>query len=351
ISLLMLGGMCSCGVAEEDISSKEPEVVYEQLKVDISQKKNEEISLCYCTPTEMVFSVGVRNGAMDGPLVNTERLVLYDYQKNNIAMQFQMNTDAYIYNAMPYKDGILYSTYGETGGMSTSWKVMFINSKGTKTIDKGYARQYDGMPCFGEINGKPIYVYEDIDGESYQCGVNIINDFVAVAIFTDENYSLCGSGILPTNGTEYMLMMSKEKDDYATVVVGNEKGIIGRYPLKEKLAAYNINESYAICSTVKSQDEFSLLTIDLKEAKESNTDAGRPLFRITGGKGKSFVSVDSSFNMFAINAGKKTSKTTIEMPIEIYKGSQAVAYYPIEESKYVVSFDNKSYYRMTVIYK
>ena len=56
----------------------------------------------------------------------------------------------------------------------------------------------------------------------------------------------------------------KAIDDYATMIIGNKSGITGRYPLKEKLSSYGINDNMAICSSVNAQDEYSLYCVNLK---------------------------------------------------------------------------------------
>ena len=38
---------------------------------------------------------------------------IYDYSSGEITKEYPIDSEAYIYNAMPYNDGILFSTYGK----------------------------------------------------------------------------------------------------------------------------------------------------------------------------------------------------------------------------------------------
>lgn len=152
-------------------------------------------------------------------------------------------------------------------------------------------------------------------------------------------------------GHNYMLMVGKLKDDYETMVIGDQSGITGKYPLKEKLSSYGINDNMAICSSVKTQDEYSLHTVNLKTREEDHTNSGRPLFRIEG-SGDSFVSVDSKFNLFVINNSEEVTKVEFDPPGEIGKGYFSfVLFYPISNGNYIALFDNEHYYKMKVSYR
>lgn len=352
ICLVLVLYLLGCQEKGTDNSSKAPVIAYEKLNVDIDLLEAESPTCCYTDESQMIFSVGVRNGAQDGPLVNTTRLVIYDYSSGKITKEYLIDSEAYIYNAMPYGDGILFSTYGNLDEKKTLWKVQHISEKGIETIDRGYARSYDLIPNFGINKEGIIYCYEDIDEGEYTFGVKAVNGLNSDIVFSEESdYRLVNPGRFPCNNNNYMLMVGKLKDDYATMVIGDQSGITGKYPLKEKLSSYGINDNMAICSSVKTQDEYSLHTVNLKIREEDHTNSGRPLFRIEG-SGDSFVSVDSKFNLFVINNSEEVTKVEFDPPGEIGKGYFSfVLFYPISNGNYIALFDNEHYYKMKVSYR
>ncbi|MGF6376970.1 hypothetical protein M2140_002049 [Clostridiales Family XIII bacterium PM5-7] len=331
---------------------KKAEASYEEVTVDLGLQESESATCCYCTDSKMVFSVGKRNDAKTGPLVNTEYLMLYDYMDNGKTEKYSMKTEAYIYNAIPYKEGILYATYDGAYTDKTPWSVNYIDKNGIKELDSGTARNYENIPHFAMIEDVPVYVFEDFDKNSYRAGTKKVLDMKVESIFENaDDEQLCTSGVLPSNGKQYMIMVGSEEDEYATAVIGDENGIVKTHTLKEKLISYGINKDYAVCSTALNDNTFSMVAIDLADGTTSYTDAGRALYRITGGEGDSMVSVDYTFDMFSINTGEKSTKNKLNFPDGITKEEATIIYYPTSASSYIVSMDNNKYYKMTIIQK
>lgn len=352
--LLITMGLYGCNQTDspDTLEEKQAQASYEEIKVDLDLLEGESETCCYCTDSKMVFSVGKRNGAKTGPLVNTEYLILYDYVDNSKTEKYTLKTDAYIYNAVPYQEGILYATYDQADGDKTSWKVNYIDKNGIKELDSGISRNYENVPHFAMINDFPVYVFEDVDQNGYRAGAKKVLDLNVESIFEDnDEKQLCTSGILPSNGTQYMVMMGKEDEDFATMVIGDEHGIVQQHTLNEKLISYSINKNYAICSTAQNDNTFSIVSLNLVEGTVSNTDAGRALYRITGGEGDSMVSVDYTFDLFAINAGEKSTKNKLTFPAGITKEEATIIFYPTSASDYVVSMDQNKYYKMNIEYK
>lgn len=358
LALCIVFGLCGCALSKDkkDVknenvkthSEKPLTVSYEKIDFEAKLGAGESMTCCSCSNSKMVFSVGKRNGKPEGPLVDTIYLMLYDYVNNKTPEKFVLNTNSYIYNAIPYKDGIIYSTYCIFPNEEKSkWEVNYIDKDGIKKLDEGISRTYDNMPRFAKLKHNIIYLYEDIKNGDYECGVRILSEQKIKTILTKADCKII-PGPFSSNGNQYMIMMRKDNDKYATVVVGDEKGILSETLLKHKLASYGINKDYVVCSTVIDDNHFSLLSIVLKSGTKYYTDFGIPLFRITGGMGSSMVSVDNNFKMYAIIPGDKSMKKEIPWP-EGKQNGASIYYDPISPSKYIMSFDDE-YYIMKIQY-
>lgn len=342
ISILLAG----CG-NEENVSEKEITATYEKLNVDLELSEGENLTYCYCTDEQMVFSIGERTGAQAGPLVNTKYLILYNYKEGNIEKKFDINSDAYVYNAVPYLDGILFSTYENSSESDTLWEVQYISDNETVTIDRGNCESYEKMPAIAYLGENPIYVYEDIE-EEYQCGVKMVENMNATSLIKESRFRLLDAEI-HSNGSQYAFMADKTQD-YSTYIIGDKDGIIREYELKDKLLNYSINKDFAICSLQNSDTDIKLLAINLKDGSDVYADAGRALYRMKG-SGDTCLTVDSGFTMFAVNTGKTISKTQIELPEELENKKPSVMYYPLSEGRYAVKFDEDLFYIMKISYK
>lgn len=323
---------------------------YEPLEIDLSLNEEESSTFCYADKTQMIFSVGRRNGRETGPLVDTEYVLKYNYQDREITGKYEWNRKSYIANAVPYSDGVLYSTYTAVDDDAVQWEVGYKDAQGTEIIDGGYCSDFENVPAFSIINGMPVYLFEDIGEKSNICGVRAIEDSLETKDYIENKEWRLMQTTLDSNGSQYCFLVKSEETPY--LIVGDESGTIFEHEIDGSINAFDINQSKALLALQDQEGQCRLQTIDLNSKKVETLTTENEMYRLKGSFGDQCVCVDWEFKLYQIDIADKTI-CELELPSQFagVSPNPTTFYLPISESKYIIMFetdDEQSYYRMSL---
>lgn len=293
--------------------------------------KNQSETCCYTDDKEMIFSIGTRNGKAEGPLVNTDSIVKYDYNSKKIISEYTIDSDAYITQILPYEDGILYVDYKGTFE-NVAWEILYFSDKGEKNVVlRGECLSYEYIPQLSLIDGKPIILWQDKDGTKW--GIDIIENGKVSSLVTDSIYKL-GIPHLMSNGEKYCVLVSKDNSEYGTYIIGDINGIKWTHDLDMKIFSSGITKNYFVCSMGNDKMHPKILKIDLETGKYENIDMLTQLYRITAFSEKTCLAMkeDLTFTMLDIETCKLQ-----EMPLpDDVSEEKVLFFYPVSENKSII---------------
>lgn len=279
--------------------SEPKEVTYRPIALNFDILENQYETSCYHGEETLIFSIGENNGRQTGPFVNTTSLILYDHINEKVIKEFSVNTEAYVYSALPYQDGILYVDYDGTFE-NVKWKLTFINEEEKKIIKEGWCNNWDQTPVLSTIDNTPVFFWEDrVDG-TVTLGLSKLVDGEIINIFEQAKQG-SGNSYFTTNGHEYFFI---EGEEYGIFAVGDMSGLKQKYPLDKKLVSYTMTQKYIVCSLAENNDgeeKYYLLRIDINNGKEKRKEVSQHLYRLEGFGKNTCIGVYYDFRPFYID--------------------------------------------------
>ena len=212
---------------------------------------NEEISLfSLCKKSDEVI--------MEGPAVETKELIIVNHLEKEIQVRVMVPEGYYIFNAVPFEDGIIYSTMPWRPDERTEykcWKVIFQSESEMKILKEGFNRGgYMGsyVPEFVVIKDSVFCLSENIDPEyTYELSQIYMSEAgVRCSTIFEENSGTKTllNCLMYDNGKE--LIFPTINEDVLEFVVADESGVIKNIPIHKKIYGFGINKDYAFVCTV-----------------------------------------------------------------------------------------------------
>lgn len=342
--------LCSC---------KAEHAPYERVDMSGLENFQGDIShLCYTDEERAIFTSGTKKDVPEGPLVDTKCITIYDLENQKIRKTFNISEENYIYNVVPYMDGILYASYDFNAKNDLyEWKLSYRDENDKKILDKGTCSNYDRIPQIVLINETPVYIFENIvanngSAAAYTCGVKIIRGMQIGLIMETDEFELLQT-TLDSNGREYFFLA--EKDGKLRCYIGDLESVDESFDIDGKLGSFSINNSYVAVSIEKAgsteeNPEYHLLTFNLRTRKLKKYNTEEILYRLSGGSGENCMCVDWTFAPYKVNLENgKVEKMSLPKGIE--EGT-AVSFFPLNETSYLVEFmlegNDVAYYRVAI---
>ncbi|MGC2871699.1 hypothetical protein ACPW7J_02725 [Ihubacter sp. rT4E-8] len=351
----------SCKSGETFNSGKQPapegEAVYERLEInDLEHDEDRVTHLCYANRNTLIFTSGVRTDAAVGPYVDTEYIAVYDLKAQKVKDRMQIKNEEYVYHVIPYRDGIIYSSYEQIPEHDAyEWFVTYISDSERKVLDSGKCTNYDRIPQIAFIDETPVYLFEnttdtDESAISCVCGIKRVRGLEAKTIFTTGEVRLLET-TLDSNGKAYCFLAVKKQE--LLCFVGDMEGIKSKFTIEGRIGSFDMNSNYVAVSLEKSgsteeSGNYRLLTLDLESGQLKEHDTKEILYRLKGGSGKTCVCVDWDFIPYAVNLENGELKE-LGFPTDS-RADPAIRFFPLDENTYVAEFlyegENVSYYKI-----
>lgn len=348
--LLFVIGLCLSACADQALQKKTDIKLMKQAGFALHISEDESATCTYSDQERTVFSIGKRNGHATGPLVNTERLLVVS--KDDV-QEIPMNVDSYIYNAVPFKKGVLYASYEYGDSRKCEWSVNYVEKGHIDLIDSGQCESYGNMPSIVYIGDVPYYQFTEKTSQGIREGIKRVVDSELELVFSYECASI-QDPLLVSNGTEYCYLMAD--GSYPTYIIGDESGILYKNTIRKKMVDFGINDHTMVCSLAEDIDgeaEYEMLTIDLDTGEENYNDAKQPYYRICG-SGDAFLCVDWQFGLYLLNAeGDNIQPEAAEYPESPDLNRHSVFFYSQQDGCFLVKFfkddyREEAYYEITV---
>lgn len=320
------------------------------MKVDVSDViEEDEVPECiYADGNHFILSVGKRNGQTTGPLVDTNRLIINNFD-NTANLVFNLNTNTYITQAIPYLNGIIYSTYVMEEELC-KWKIIYDDGKNTTQLDQGVSNDCMNVPEFAAVNNKVCYLSVNKEGKSWTESVNVLNELSKEEIYS-ETLKKINEPRFISNGKKYCFISNVcGKPEY---FIGDENGIKTRGEFSGKITSFGINDRYMAIGAVEESDDedFPIMNlINLDNGNITKSDSDILAYRIAG-SGDSFLCVDSEFSVYKLT--EKTDEANWDYISKIGDYSfncNPISFFSLGNNKYICevidsnSKDNKYEY-------
>ncbi len=305
----------------------------------------------YCTYQSedcVLWSVGVRNSNVTGPLHFTDQFVLWS--SNGDVQHFKMDTDCDIFSAVPYEEGILYGAYqmSEDAGDKKDgayfydylygtyrWDLCYTDGEKTLVLDSGTGCSWVDDPYLFMLDGMPHYfwVNRNDDKTESEYGVSRVVDGEVQEVFRDH-VVLPWENIVHCNGRQYCFDIDDGRD-YATIVVGDADGILFEYQLEEKLCSYCITEQYLVCVVAyEGQSRGTVIMVDLETQEAESFDEIYGALWQLNGIGNIVLSVNNNWSPRYIDLEAKEAGCGRHPVSGLTPHNEPARYYPIDENRF-----------------
>ncbi|WP_425756048.1 hypothetical protein ACPW7J_01365 [Ihubacter sp. rT4E-8] len=344
--ILICFAMCTifCYGCSTDNQKPRGVVDLQQIDVKFNVGEDETATCTYRDGKDMIFSIGSRNGKPEGPLLNTDRLVLYNIERQTEKV-FSLDIGEYVYRAVKVNDGVLYAVYELRDDDRYNWYLRYLEDDGEKTVDSGICGSYDDIPAIQMIGDIPYYLYTDQHEKSdlkYELGVRRFEDNEVETVLAKKKKTNDGMSLFLSNGQEYCFLTGK---DFPTVCIGDASGIKHEQKLDMKMIDYGINDDYVICSLGtedKGKEELALVSINIKTGDLVKSEAKEQYYR-TQGSGDVFLCVDWQFTPYRMDVDEDGLVTIAELeyPEAVDLPNSPVLFYPLGNRDYMMCYDRK----------
>ena len=344
LCVLLIGVLFISGCTD-DVDKTNGIASMQQIDVNLDVEDDEIATCIYQNENNMIFSIGTRNGKTEGPLVNTDRLSLYniDEQKETI---LPIHKDENVYRAMELDGGILYAIYKLREDNKYDWFLNYFVNNEERAIDKGICDSYDDIPAMKMIDNIPYYLYCDEhlnSNEKYELGVRRIKNNDVETIFSETQKTAVSMSAFLSNGKEYCFLKGST---LPIICIGDDSGIKYEKKMNMKMVDYGINDDFVICSLgieEGDQEKLALLSINLKNGDVMKNDAEEQYYRIQG-SGNAFLCVDWQFAPYQINIENKGTPavTKLDYPGDVDLPNSNVFFSPLGDQKYMVIYNRNT---------
>lgn len=313
-------------------------------------------SVCYSDENTLVISnVNVTRGTDDPGVViepefRTDGIYIIntetgEYEKFNILHKDE------IYQAVPYKDGIIYSCcrYRQDAESSLSktsheWEIAYFDGDESCVIDSGLC-SVDDSPRLVSVNGIPVYVCENNTFDSSSVTLRRIDGMKASVIKDFDGFKFSFATDMRENGREYCFKIIDEKSDKEILFAGDESGILVEKELSEGCDSYGITDKYIVCSLGAKMGETSLLGIPIGGGEERLIEQSKRWYRIEGGRGKYCLTVDEGFNLYYIDI-EASSVGQVTLPEDLVRPGAPKGLFGEKPDSFILEAELEDYFRL-----
>ena len=244
---------------------------------------------------QFLFTVNSYNGKTVGPMDKTDAFVLFGTSGDFTS--FPIDTQACVYSAIPYEDGILYMDHNASLD-NCQWFLTFTDGTDHLVLDSGTATSYQNIPSIFLLQGIPHYLYTTQSG--FQ--VKAVEDGEAKQVYSHAYGDVVSVADVFSNGSQYCVMVNYPDSEYPTMLILNEFGVLYEHQLTGKICSFTITNQYAVCvSGDEETEKCAIEVIDL--ANGTQRVISQPYGPLWGlkGIGNVCVCVGNSWKAYSIN--------------------------------------------------
>ena len=318
------------------------------LKYELAE--DEELEAFYVSDTKIYATVNkIDTTNMSAPTfgTTTQRFIIYDFVNDELEKQYDIEErGVYIYHAIPFQDGIIYSVYTPNGTAEVSdtgfpWEIRYISDERNQVIDSGFcSNMIDMLPGFSILDEEVYYLYEDMDEDTgYSFGIKKA-DLDNSQVVVQETEKKLSETEFYSNGTDYAILVD------AKILIGNTKGIYREYDLPEKISSYGICKDYLFCCTTSDGSKWAARSINLETGKEYVSESDEPLYRVTSMRGMELTCVLENWEMCILQPGKNYKVFPLDSSDDLLETRRYVIYYPYDETKTLAQLDSTKFCRI-----
>ena len=315
-------------------------------------------SVCYSDESTLVISnVNVTRGTDDPGVViepefRTDGIYIINTETGEYEKLSILHKDE-IYQAVPYKDGIIYSCcrYRQTteedsflDKTSFEWEISYFDGHKSDVIDSGFCSVGDS-PRLTMAENIPIYVCENNTGDFSSVTLRRI-DNMEVSVIEDFNgYKFAFATDLCDNGQEHCFKILDEKSDKEVIFAGSKNEILVEKELEDGCDSYGIADKYIVCSLGAKMGETSLLGIPVDGGEEKLLEQSKRWYRIEGGRGKYCLTVDEGFNLYYIDI-EESSVGQITLPEDVVEPGAPKGLFSENPDCFILEASLEDYFRL-----
>ena len=329
--------MAGCGVQKEKLDFEVQPVAYQ-----LNLGKGETENLCYADEKKAIFAIGIRNAAVEGPLIDTKYIQVYDMEKQQVAKTYPVKGNCYVTQAVPYREGIVFVQY-ENALVDTEWSIVYTDGESQEHLDSGRCDSYESIPGIGLMGESVVYTYENT-GKSYTWGVKKLSDMTIQNLFS-EHGGKCYTPLY-TNGENYCFLIGKEDSEFATMIIGDLDGETWQYDLTQRVDSFGITKDYAVCSVSDGRDNAHLVKVQLSDGSSEVLEEKEPMYMLTGSSGQTAMYASTGLQAYMTDITGDSTKI-IEFPDDS-EYHQTLWLYPAGTERYLIEIDEDRYY---LVYK
>ena len=196
LSLLLAFSLCAC--SKQPQQPPAPTVL--QLPSPLTLSAEEDALVLCCEENRALLAVGHRNGALEGPLYNTDYLLRWNYT-DGTSDKVPIQSQAYITSAVFDGSDLLYVDY-ESSDARIAWSLVRYTEAGKTTLASGQADSYDRVPALFTLDKHPMYLLADDSGLS----VFRVEGSKVSAVLTVPDCTMSGGVAVCSNGSQYAFL-------------------------------------------------------------------------------------------------------------------------------------------------
>lgn len=307
------------------------------------------VDFYYWSDEIAIVGKGEDNHTYYGPVSETKTLYFYDLSRGEIIDQFNTIEGVFVFSAVPWEDGILYTTmpenmdYSDTG---QQWQVVYVDHESQQIVDSGMCRttpmgRY--IPWVKMSGETPVYVYENVEGDTqYSCGLKgiaLYKDEIIVHsldIYEGTDKKLMDSNFR-SNGDEFCYALELPETTQILYVVRNLKEVLGELLVDPYIGHCEMTDNYFIyVNDPQDGKGWCMVAYDFENDTRVVSRTGKQMYRFRS-TGEHFFCVDDYFNLFY---GTITSEgitlQTVDMGEEF--NNEPLFCYPLNEKEMFIVF-------------
>ena len=310
LSLLLAFSLCACSKQPQ----QPPAPTVQQLPSPLTLSAEEDALVLCCEENRALLAVGHRNGALEGPLYNTDYLLRWNYT-DGTSDKVPIQSQAYITSAVFDGSDLLYVDY-ESSDARIAWSLVRYTEAGKTTLASGQADSYDRVPALFTLDKHPMYLLADDSGLS----VFRVEGGKVSAVLTVPDCTMSGGVAVCSNGRQYAFLAAVNGSPHCTVFICDGSGILRQKELSKPVTTFAITDDYVVCGLgAPDTAAFSCESISIGSGNTTTADSATPMWRLAG-SGNSCLYVDGSFASYIFYPNtQQTNTLTISRDTAVYQ--------------------------------
>ena len=306
--------MTGCGKTSSDEQVKAPEFEVSKINVNLKldAEREEQEVLSYSDSKKMVFRIGGEHADEFVVGTSVDRFVIYDIADESVDKEYVMDKDVYGREAVPYKDGLLYSCYwvDQSNQYLYHWQVIYQEGDKKTVIDQGEEEMNSQKSMIVE-DGVIYYTYEDWSN-GYHCGVRKLEDGKTVTVAEYDDIDEIGL-MKVADGICYIWIWNDKSVKYFATD-GNKILWEQKFDRNDGHIRYDVNDEYLLCWQNGLEENLTAINLKNGEAIDRDIQLKDPWMTTIGDY---FLIEDENKNQYyAIVDGDQITVEKLELPEE-----------------------------------